>query len=200
MSDTNDDILFMRRLAEQGRHGSIAGGLFLGSAGLVFGIATLAQWALLRGYLPAGLTIYLWAGAFILYAAIWLGLFLRLRRRCPSGALNASHAAFSAVWLCCTAGMLISIGAIAIVAHVTGGASVQLLYPPVVFGFYGAAWCGIGILARRAWMQAVAAAAFVTALVLAGLADDPRALLVMGAALLLTLALPGFKLALEEPR
>jgi hypothetical protein len=49
-------------------------------------------------------------------------------------------------------------------------------------------------------MLAVAAGAFVAALALAALAYDDNQFLIMGAALLLTLALPGFKLAFEEPR
>ena len=96
MTDLDQDILFMRRLAEQGRRGSITGGLFLGTAGLVFGIACLAQWALSNGQLPAMLQAWLWPATYILYALIWIGLFLRLRANCPPGAANASHAAFVA--------------------------------------------------------------------------------------------------------
>jgi hypothetical protein len=199
MSDTNDDILYMRRLAEQGRRGTIAGGLFLGTAGLVFGLACIVQWVLIRGHQPAIWLAYLWAGAFLLYGVVWLSLFLRLQRHCQPAAAGTSHMAFGALWLGCAAGILVSSAAITIVVHVTGNASAQQLYAPVIFGFYGVARCGIGILAHRKWMLAVAAAAFVSALALAGLADDTRAFLVMGVALLLTLALPGFKLTLEEP-
>jgi len=201
-SDTvKDDISYMRQLAEKGSRGPIVGGAFLAAAGLVYGSACFAQWAILKGLLPIApaMSGYLWLGASVFFAILWLALFARVLRSKGAGS-GVSNFAFGMAWTGCAIGIFVSVGAIAIVADVTQIPDVQNMYAPTTMAFYGVAWFVAGAMARRRWMYIAAVVAFVSTLLTAAMTGDQRQLLVWGTALLLSLAVPGFKMMSEKPR
>ncbi len=201
MSDIKDDISYMRQLAEKGSKGTIVGGTFLAAAGLIYGTACFAQWAILAGRLPIAPSQsgHLWLGASVLFAVLWLVLFARILRRKVSGS-GASNFAFGMAWTGCAIGIFVTVGAIAIVADVTHVPAVQNMYAPATMAFYGSAWFVAGAMGRRPWMYLASIIAFASTLATAAMTGDQRQLLVWGAALLLSLAVPGLMLMFEKPR
>lgn len=196
-----DDISYMRRLAEQGRSGPILGGMFLAAAGVVFGGTCFIQWAAQRGLLPIsdfGLR-YLWLGAFGVFAVVWFALFFRLRSR-ASARSSASNAAFGVAWGGCAVGVFVALAATEIVAAVVKAPIVLNAYIPMIFTFYGVAWFSGAAMAKRSWMFAAAAGSFVFSLIMAALAENQLQIPAMGAALLLLLTVPGFRLMAEDAR
>ena len=202
MSNIEDDLTFMRTMAEQGRRGRILGGSFLIAAGLVFGLASFAQWALQAGMLPAFPILHLWIGAEILFALVWLAMILSWRTRLRGDETvrhGTAQKVFGAAWCGCGGGICVLIGAIALMAWQQHDPVLMRAAPLAAFAFYGAAWFMIGALAQRRWMLWTAGASFVLTIALA-LIPYPNMLLVMGTGLLATLMLPGVGLVRDAAR
>jgi hypothetical protein len=196
MSNIEDDLTFMRAMAEQGRRGRILGGSFLIAAGLVFGLASFAQWALQRGLLSGFSILHLWVAAEILFALVWVAMVLGWRaalRRGESSPHGTAQKIFGAAWCGCGVGICVLVGAIALMGRQQNDFALLRVAPLAAFAFYGAAWFMIGALAQRRWMLWTAGAAFMLTAALA-LIPYPNMLLVMGAGLLATLLLPGIGL------
>ncbi|HEV2271506.1 MAG TPA: hypothetical protein VGR92_18805 [Steroidobacteraceae bacterium] len=193
-----DDITYMRQLAEQGRNAPILGGAFLTCAGVIFGVACFVQWAMtLRGVQGSLATLGLWGGATGLFALVWLVLFLQMRARGPA-ATGISNKSFSAAWLSAGIGYTVASIGVAIAAVMSHSPSAMLVYPPMLFGYYGTAWLVAGILVQRSWMLAAAAVAYLFVIILAFLSMQAWLLPAMGIALLLTLSIPGILLMREK--
>jgi hypothetical protein len=184
----------MRTLAEQGRRGPILGGAFLAAAGLVFGGGAFVQWAMEAGALPAFPIGDIWIGAGVLFAAVWVALFLRLRSTGEGVRPGANQFAFGMAWSGAGAGIVVLITAIAIESARMNAAILEAANGLVAFAFYGTAWMVSGALARQRWMFLCAAAAFAFTLLLAWLAGTPAQVLALGFALIVTLTLPGLQL------
>jgi hypothetical protein len=201
MSDVKDDISYMRKLAEQGRQGSILGGASLAAAGTIFGLTSLVQWGVLSRHLPIPVDQIgnIWLGASALFAVVWGVVFQRVFKAGRTAG-NASNTTFAMTWMGCAIGIVVSCAAIGIAAYLTHSLDMLYLVSPVVLAFYGAAWWSVAAVAHRRWMFLASAAAFASTLLLAATSGSLLQLPVMGAALLLTLALPGFKLMTEEAR
>jgi hypothetical protein len=199
-----NDISYMRTLAEQGRSGPIYGGAFLVIAGSIFGIACLVQWVILAANLPVthDQCIVLWRIATGVCGGAMAALFVRLyscsRKKPVVG--NAPNSAFAIAFTGCAIGVIVSTLAIAFVAKMTHAPETQQLFGPIIFAFYGVAWCVAGAMARRTWMYLASAVAFSSTLALVVLAGDIAELLAFGIALLFTLVVPGVKLVLDEKR
>jgi hypothetical protein len=199
MSDLREDIGYMRVLAEQGRKGTIFGGVFLAAAGVVFGCACLIQWCVLVGILPAvsGFVWYLWGAA----AAVFAGAVALLSRRLEprAGGPSVAGAAFAMTWNGTAIGIAVAFAAVVVVAGVTHAPSPYYAVAPIVFAFYGTAWFVAGGQARRRWLYGVAVLSYGCALLLAWL-SGPNQVLAMAAALILTLTVPGIVLMREAAR
>ncbi len=196
-----DDISFIRTMAERGSRGPILGGAFLAAAGLVFGFAAFLQWGIETGKLSflqasAG---HLWTAASVIFAAVWLFLFFRLRSRGPQKG-GPLQFAFGVAWMACGVGIVTLIGAIAVVSWRLHDSAILNANALVAFAFYGVAWLTTGVTARQNWMFVIAAAAFALTLILAYLSNTPEQLLAFGAGLLLTLTVPGVKLVTQAAR
>jgi hypothetical protein len=189
-------------MAEQGRRGRIFGGSFLVAAGLVFGLASFAQWALEKGILSGFSIANLWIGAEIFFAVIWVGMLLGWRanlRRGESGPSGTAQKVFGAAWSGCGLGICVLIGSIALMGWQQHDFVLMRVAPLAAFALYGVAWFVIGALAQRRWMLWAAGAAFVLTAALA-LVPYPDMLLVMGAGLLATLMFPGACLVRDAAR
>jgi hypothetical protein len=186
-----DDIAFMRTLAEEGRLGPLAGGSILVASGLSFGSASLAVWA--------GVTYRLIHSQWTI-SAIWMTsmavflvyLFLDKAARGPRSATNR---ALGVAWS--GAGFSIFIVGLSLVVMAVRGkdAYVGAAFMPFILAIYGSAWFVAAALARRRWLFAVSAGAFVMALVTAWFAKDGVAIyLVYALSLYALAAAPGFVL------
>jgi len=193
-----EDISFIRSMAEQGRRGPLLGGVFLAAAGLIYGGAAFLHWGVETGRIAVGLPYSdIWIGASVLFALVWVVLFLRLRRQ-PHAAVGASQFAFGSAWAASGVGIMVMIGAVAIAADRLNVPQMLELNALVAFAFYGVAWSVSAALARQRWMFAVGLAAFAITLLLAFMLHSSGELLVFGAGLLLTLFVPGIKLMLPS--
>jgi hypothetical protein len=197
-----EDISFLRQLAESGRKGPILGGIFLAAAGLVFGIACVVSWLGYQDILPihGWGQFSIWAAAFVVFWIVWLVLFRRMRAaNVAMGSGNAS-ATFGVIWGVSGIGVMVAFLTVEVVTWRLNAPVVQAGFVPTVFAFYGAAWMANGAIAKRGWMLVAGAGSFVFAFAIAFLSDTPLQVLVMGAGLLLLLALPGLKLVADEAR
>ncbi len=199
-----DDISYMRKLAESGRRGQILGGIFLAVAGVVFGIASFASYAV-RNFglqIPGYSEPRLWIGANAVFWIIWVILLLRFRSRAKQGSCMSSavNATFGVIWAAMAAGVMTAFGATLIVAHVLKAPVILNAYIPVIYAFYGTAWIASAALAKRSWMYLAGVAALLFAFVMAMLSESPSQALAMTAGLFLLLAVPGFKLVADETR
>ena len=194
-----DDIAFMRGLAEQGRHGPVLGGIFLAAAGLIFGLACLVQWAMSRRLLPWGEenAPSLWWGTSALFVLVWLALMTRVRAG-KSDPPAAANFAFSMAWTGCAFGIAAMAASIYLVSRQLHDPSVQFLWAPMAFAFYGTAWLVSAAMTRKPWMFAVAAVAYLFAPLLASFVGNIDSLLAMSAGLLLTLVVPGVRLTMTR--
>jgi hypothetical protein len=196
-----EDISYLRQMAESGRKGQILGGIFLAGAGVVFGCACVISYAGYQGFLPMSRQdhLYLWLGAFALFTAFWVVMFLRMRTS-PTKSVSASNTTFGTIWGGCGIGVMVSFAAVEVVTSQLHAPVIQAGFVPTIFAFYGTAWFASAALAKRPWMHIAAAGSFVFAFIMALLTDMPVQILVMGAGLLLLLTLPGLKLIADEAR
>lgn len=199
MTDTHDDaadIAWLRTLAQEGASGPMGGGSILMSAGLIFGTASLAHWAVAADLFEASADVfgYLWMGATILYLGVLAVLIYRKRR--SSGVTTAADRAIRTAWAGIGWGIFVLFLSIAIVSARIGLESLVImsLVPSIIMVFYGLGWAVSAAMTRSRPLVGLAAVSFVTAPVLAVIGDGALLYLAYAAALYLLMALPGFLL------
>ena len=199
MQAIRDDLAYMRALAEEGRRTPLLGGSILIAAGLIYGTAALAHWAVIADVLdvaPAVLNV-IWGVA----VAAFLVTFLALRSRLGGkpGARSMANTVSAAAW----GGMGGASFAIALslfaAVYKTGDWIFMGLFPPVIFALYGAAWIVGAALSDRRWMRWVAIASFAAAVASGLLIGTAEQFLVYAAAFILLSTLPGLAMVRQEP-
>ena len=199
MQSVRDDIAFMRALAEEGRAAPLLGGAILLTAGLVFGGASVAHFAISASgaHLTPWIYPILWIGSAVVFTVILQVLKTRYRGR--PGISSPSNRAMGGVWQ--------GVGWAAFALFIALGIASWKLDSPVIFGLfpsailvlYGAAWTLAARMSDLKWMRWIALMAFVFAALMPLLLNDTRIYLVYAAALGLTAALPGVLLMRQEP-
>lgn len=194
MTDQNairDDIAFMRNLAEDGRNGPLVGGSILLVAGLAFGSASLANWAIATWSLTrnAWVTNGAWmAGMVVFMAYLFLSGLTKARTGSVSRAVGMAWS--GAGWSMFFVGL-----SLVVMAWRGHDAYVGLVFMPFILAMYGSAWFVAAALTRARWLYAVAASSFLMALVAAWFAVDGAVLyLIYALSLYLLVAAPGFVL------
>ncbi|MBX7248784.1 MAG: hypothetical protein K1X35_06970 [Caulobacteraceae bacterium] len=200
IQSVKDDIAFMRALAAEGQRTPLLGGSILAAAGLIFGVASLAYWALLTGILqlPHGWGSFgIWMGAL----AIFFGVLAVLNRRiggkpgARSPANKASGAAWSAVGF--------SIFALALGYGFAGwrlqSEDVMMTFPSVIFALYGAGWAVASAMSAKKWLWWVALGSWAMSPVLGWFAGQDALYLVYAAGLFGLTLIPGVVLLRQEP-
>lgn len=193
MTDQNqslrDDIAFLRGMAESGRDRPMIGGSILLAAGLIFGVASLAVWALAERGAGGWMYNAVWGTSFVLYMAVLFWLLRTLPK--SAGALQA---ATGVAWSAIGAATFFIGLSLGLMAWRLDTPNLMLAFPSVLLALYGACWMVGAILLRTSWMRLVAAAAFAMAVVNAWFADGHAIWLIYGVSLLALLAAPGFVL------
>lgn len=197
---TDDDLRYVRKLAESGAHAPLLAGRFMAWWGLLLTAAYVAHHLALSGAIGDGRTIFLliW-GAF---GILGLGGQLLLARTMPgkSGAGSAGNRASRIAW--CTAGMAIASMVGGVTAAATRGAGPAAFdwIVPVAFAVYACALVVTGSLARSRITMIAGAGAIAMVGLFAALIASPERYLLAAGGVALTVLLPGLLLLRAEPR
>jgi len=195
--DPAADIAWMRRLAEEGSQAPMQGASILMAAGLIYGAASLFEWAQATDRLGdvAGMTGLAWLVATVLFLVVLTIVNMRLRGR--AGVMTSANRAFAAAWTAVGFGIFALFTALIINGYRMGpdqGFTAMWLVPSIIFAFYGLGWAVTAAMARSKPLWLLAAASLATCPALALLTGSADQYLAYAAALFLLMALPGFLL------
>jgi hypothetical protein len=198
ISALKDDLAFMRTLAQEGRTPPLLGGAMLASAGVIFSLASLAQWAAMIRLinLSQSAVSAVWLGATVLFliCLTWLK-----RRQAMSGGRTPGSRAAGMAWQGVGWAIFVLLASVAIVCWRTGSTVPTLLLPSIILALYGAAWSVASAVSTLWWVRLTAIGSFVAALATAWVSTSPAVMLVYALALLLLAALPGAVLMRQAP-
>jgi hypothetical protein len=198
---TQADLAYLRSLVDTGARTQKMTGFLLAAGGVLYGLQTLVQWAsavhLIK--LPDPVNFLMVVGVTTLFLVLLSVALWRDRGRPQGGVANkAVNAAFASAGMA-NLSMICVFGMTAVRYH---NFVIWELYPAVVFALQGAAWLVAFVLRRRAWLGVVGVGWLLSAASLGLVIDTPTYPLVVGIALILLLAVPGFvlmRLARAEP-
>jgi len=192
--DQAADLAFLRGLAEEGSNAPLGGGRILLAAGLVYGAASLFQWAAVVDLIPLNpkRANWVWLAGTALFLAFTL--FDRYFLCPPSGLKTAANRAARAAWSCVGAGIFACIASMAVVSWRLDASGFTLLWllPSMVMVFYGLGWGVSAAMIRSSRLMWLAIASFLSAPLLALMTGSESQLLAYAVALFLLMALPGF--------
>ncbi|MEA3051334.1 MAG: hypothetical protein QOG72_237 [Sphingomonadales bacterium] len=197
---TQDDIRYVRQLAESGAHAPLLGGRYIAWWGLLLTIAYTLQHLALSGRIGDGSTIFawIWIGFAVLGGA---GQFVLLRgKSARPGSGSAGNRASRTVWMTAAAAIMsMVVGAVVADANGAGPATFDWTVP-LAFAVYACALTVSGALAR----DRVARLAGAGAVIMVGLSTSmilsPDRYLIAAAGVALTVLLPGVLMLRAEPR
>jgi hypothetical protein len=194
-----DDIAYMRAMAQEGRHAPLLNGPIMVAAGVIFGAASVCQWAVASGTVVVSPWAQLWVwlaagGAF----AIALTVLIR-RINTKPGCQSAGNKAVGAAWSAVGFGIFATWVAFMAVGYFNGDWSLMRAMPIIVFTAYGSAWTVAAMMSGVKWMNWTAIAAYAGAAVLGVFVNDPIGYLVFAALLVFVALLPGLALMRQEP-
>jgi hypothetical protein len=186
------DIGFLKALAEEGRPSTLVGGSILVAAGLTFGLASIAQWAGLAGVVPVSSEWYFPAVWAISLAAFFVELALILRRLRPQRMADATNRAIGSAW--CGVGFTIFALFVcaSIIATRTHSDAPAMMLPSVILAMYGLCWSVAASLTRTRWIWIAAVGSYAGAALVAAMSGDKSLYLVYAGALFCLATVPGY--------
>ena len=199
MKSVHDDIAYMRSLAQEGRNTPLLCGSVLVAAAVIFGTATLGQWAMAAGVLQLSpwAPVWLWVGAGVLFSATLMVLIRRMDIK--PGAQSPVNRAVGAAWSAVGFGIFAMWLTFMAIGFTTGDWEIMRAMPSVVFAAYGAAWMVAGTMTCTRWMSAVALMAYAGAVLLGVFAESAWIYLVFAGLMVFVALLPGLALMRQEP-
>ncbi len=194
LEDPTADIAWMRRLAEESAGGPVQGASILFGAGLIYGTASLAHWAVING--AAGLDETslnaIWIGATLLFFAVLIVSIVRLRR--AGGVQTSANRASGTAWASVGWGIFALSVSMAVLVSRMGEAAAMVVFallPSMIMVFYGSGWAVSAAMQRSRTLWLLAIGSFAAAPVLALFAGQAEQYLAYAVALFLLMALPG---------
>jgi hypothetical protein len=196
MSTLQNELDYLKGLAESGARGPLRNGSTLFWAGLLYGLASIGQYAMMRGWLPASgiMSLFIWFGASLLFGVIAM----IMRINCPpSGGGKTNRYAYSA-WAAIGIAIVAFIASVVIIAYrMHDFEPMSYLLAPAVLIFYGIGWAVSALVSGKSWLRLVSFGSFLGALGLAAMAGQAEQLLAYAAALFVLAMLPGLALMRE---
>lgn len=196
MTDPNNDtadIAWLRNLAAEGASSPMGGGSILMAAGLIYGLTSIAHWAVSVGLIDAEPQAFsvIWLGATVLFLGV-LAVLIAMKKR-QGGVTTAVDRATRAVWMAVGWGIFALFASVFVVSIQVGNESLIILSlsSSIIMVFYGLGWAVSAAMTRSRPLAGLAAASFLAAPLLAALINQPAQYLAYGAALFLLMALPG---------
>jgi hypothetical protein len=197
MSNLQSDIDYMKSLAEAGSRGPLKNGVTLFWAGLLYGGASVAQYAMIQGWLPksSAVSAGIWFGASILFGILACVFGFNRMRVKGSASNRASASAWSAVGI----GIVAFIACVAIVANIYQTFEpLSYLIAPVILILYGMGWWVSALMSGTGWLKLVSLGCFAAAPAISCLAGKPIQMLAYAGCLFLFAMLPGIVLMRAE--
>ncbi len=194
MSDSlQNDIAYMKSLAEAGGAGPLRNGATLFWAGLLYGLAAVGQYSIVVGWLPRTnvMGMIVWFGASIVFGILATCLGFARRREPGSATDRAAGYAWSAVGL----GIIAFILTVVIIANRTHEfSSLSFVMAPAILLMYGMGWWVSAKMSGIGWLKLVAIGSFLGAPALGLMSGMPEQLLAYAACLILFAMVPGLVL------
>ena len=187
-----DDLSFLRTLAERGLDAPLMAGPYLIAGGCWFAAASLVQWPLLRDLvgLSADQAVAAW-----LIAALGFAIHLALLiRRDRDKVETSSNRAVNAVWSGIGFGIFAFWVGVSMMAYQRDEMFVMNTIALQVLSVYGIGWLVAAAITREGWMTFTAVSAFATVPVLGLAVGTGNEYLIYAIALVLTAVVPGVRL------
>lgn len=194
-----DDIAYMKTLADEGATGPLIGGSTLVAAGLIFGIASLGEWAGATGLIVLdGIQhLYLWGAAGLVFAVTLTVLIHRQKGR--PGVMSPANRAFGTAWMGVGLAIFSMAVALSLLGYKTQSNLPGLVFPSLIFALYGAGWAVSAAMSGQKWLWWPAYGSWLLAPVLAWFVDDSSLYLVYAIGLVFLALVPGLMLMRREP-
>jgi len=194
-----DDIAYMRALAQEGRHAPLLAGPVLVAAAIIFGVANVGQWALLSGVIDASpwAPVWLWIGAGLVFGAALSVLTARMKGK--PGFNSSGNRAVGAAWSAVGYGIFVTWLGLMAMGLKSGDWSVMMTMPTIVFVAYGSAWMIAGAMTRVRWMTVTGLLSYVGAIAVGWFAGDTAMYLVFTVVIFAVALVPGLILMRQEP-
>ena len=189
----NDDLSFLRNLAEAGQDAPLTMGPYLIAGGGWFGLASLVIGLAQIGAIPSGANAVVWQSMLIAFVGFAVTLFL-LNRRERGRVQNTTNNTLGAAWSAVGWGIFLFAVAIFIVAAKTGEGYLLNSISLVVLTLYAVAWKLSAAVSRKTWMNPIVFLTVVSLLIVAASIGSMFSWLAYAAALILSAVLPGFYL------
>lgn len=190
----NDDLSFLRNLAEAGQDAPLTMGPYLIAGGGWFGIASLVIGLAQLGAIPGGANAMVWQAMLIAVVGFAVTLFMLIRRE-RERVQNTTNNTLGAAWSAVGWGIFLFAVAIALVAVRTGEGYLLNSISLVVLTLYAVAWKLSAEVSRKPWMNAIVGLTVVSVLIVAASIGSMFSWLAYAAALFLSAVFPGFYLA-----
>jgi hypothetical protein len=189
----NDDLSFLRNLAEAGQDAPLTMGPYLIAGGGWFGLASLVIGLAQIGAIPSGANAVLWQPILIAFVGFAVTLFLLIRRE-RGRVQNTTNNTLGAAWSAVGWGIFFFFVAISLVVARTGEEYLLNSVFLVVLTLYAVAWKLSAEVARKSWMNVIVGLTVISLLIVAASIGSMFIWLAYAAALLLSAVLPGFYL------
>ncbi|MFN6980609.1 MAG: hypothetical protein ACK4NU_01640 [Brevundimonas sp.] len=194
-----DDIAYMRALAQEGRHAPLLAGPVLVTAAVIFGTANVAQWALLTDVIDASpwAPVWLWIGSGLVFGVALAVLIGRMKGK--PGFNSSGNRAVGAAWTAVGYGIFATWLGLMAMGLKTGDWSAMMAMPTVVFVAYGSAWIIGGTMTNTRWMTLTGLGSYVGAVAMGWFAGDMAVYLVFTLVIFAVALVPGLILMRQEP-
>jgi len=195
----HDDIAYMRSLAHEGRHAPLLAGPILVTAAIVFGGASIGQWALQSGafHINPWAQLWLWIGSAVVFTIALIALIGRMKHK--PGINSAGNKAVGAAWSAVGYGIFVTWLALVALSIRTENWSFMAVMPTAVLVAYGSAWMIGAAMTRTRWMSFTALAAYAGAVAVAWFIGSALIYLVFAVVLVAIALVPGIILMRQEP-
>jgi len=188
-----DDLAYLRALAEEGREGGSRGGAIGVAAGLIYATCSVFEWAALTGRASQTVANYGWLVGTALFLCVLV--FVKM----TEGASNGRARAANIAWIGVGWAIFALCAALTVATWKTQSGLLIYFFPSIVFALYGAAWTVAALVTKKVWMTLTAAGSFLATVACAWFIKDPVQYLIYAAGLLLLAALPSAITMLQQP-
>ncbi len=198
-STAQDDIAYMRAMAQEGRQAPLLNGPILVAAGLIFGVANLVQWAIVsdRIVVDPVVMLWVWLTAGVVFTGALIVLIRRASRKPGYG--STGNKAVGAAWSALGFGIFVMWLSLMAVGFSSGNWELMWAMPSIVATTYGTAWMVSSAFSSQRWMTLVGLVSYAGAIACGALIGNPAIYLVFSILMVLTGLVPGLALMRQEP-